>query len=90
MSIRRGTNTGLSDYSFPNPLKPKLILIIFKPSDLTSKKMQPETITKNNWLKLLKEIVTACLENRTKPTGTLCGQNAELFIVKTDGKSSYY
>jgi hypothetical protein len=37
-----------------------------------------------------KEIITVYYENNMKPINTLCGQNAELLIVKTDGTYSYH
>jgi hypothetical protein len=40
-----------------NPLKPKPMLIIFKHSILISKKTQPITITRINWLMLFKKIL---------------------------------
>jgi hypothetical protein len=50
-----------------NPLKPKLVEIIFKNSVRTAKKTQLFTITKINWLTLFKEIITVYSENYTKP-----------------------
>jgi hypothetical protein len=67
-----------------NPLKPKIVLI-FKNSVRTAKKTQLFTITKINWLTLFKEIIAVYSENNTKHINTLCGQNAELLIVKAGG-----
>jgi hypothetical protein len=56
-----------------------------KHSVLTSKKTQPITITKINWLTLFKEIIAVNSENHMKPIHSLCGQNAELLILKAGG-----
>jgi hypothetical protein len=64
------------------PLKPKLVLILFKNSVRTSKKTQPITITKISWLMLFKEIIAVYSEKHMKPINKICGQNAELLIVK--------
>jgi hypothetical protein len=53
-----------------NPLKPKLVEIIFKNSVRTAKKTQLFTITKINWLKLFKEIIAFYSEDHTKPINT--------------------
>jgi hypothetical protein len=50
-----------------NPLKPKLVYIIFKNSVRTSKRTPHFTITKINWLMLFKEIIVVYSENDTKP-----------------------
>jgi hypothetical protein len=55
-----------------NPSKPKLIQIIFKNSICTAKKTQHSTITKINWLILLKEIIAVYSENHMKPINTKC------------------
>jgi hypothetical protein len=55
-----------------NPLKPKLILIIFKNSGHTSKKTQHLSIIKINWLMLFREIIAVSAENHMKPTNTKC------------------
>jgi hypothetical protein len=47
-------------------------------------------MTTINWLTLFKEIIAAYPENHTKPINTLCGQNAELFIIKAGGTYSYH
>jgi hypothetical protein len=49
-----------------NPLKPKLVKIIFKNSVRTANKTQHFTITKINWLTLYKEIIAVYTENHTK------------------------
>jgi hypothetical protein len=47
-----------------------------------------------SWLRclliLLEEIIAIYSENHTKHTNTLCGQNAELLIVKAACKYSYH
>jgi uracil DNA glycosylase len=63
-------------------LKLKLILIIFNHSVLTSKKTQSITITNIILLMLFKEIIAVCSENNMKLINVLCGQNAQLLIVK--------
>jgi hypothetical protein len=52
-----------------NPLKPKLVEIIYKNSVRTSKKTRHFTITKINWL-TLKEIIAVYIENHTGPINT--------------------
>jgi hypothetical protein len=74
-----------SSQFFINPLKLKLILIVFKHSVRTAKKTQPITITRINWLMLFEEIIVVYSENHMKPIHTLCGQNEELSIVKEGG-----
>jgi hypothetical protein len=61
----------LPESSF-NPLKLKLVRIIFKYSVLTAKKTLLFTITKINWLTLFKEIIAVCTENHTRPINTKC------------------
>jgi hypothetical protein len=75
--------------SLLNPMKLKLVQIIFKNSVCTSKKTQDFFITKTSWLMLFKEIITAYFENRTKSINTLCEQNAEL-MVSPSGTYSYH
>jgi hypothetical protein len=65
-----------------NPLKPKLVQIIFKNSVRTAKKTPHFTITKINWLALFKEIIRVYTENHTKPINTKCRVN--------DCRSSWY
>jgi hypothetical protein len=38
---------------------------------------------------LFNKIIAVFSENHIKPTNTLCGQNAELLIVKTGGTYTY-
>jgi hypothetical protein len=64
-------------------------LKIFEYSARTSKKIQPITITKINWLMLLKEITTAYSKNYMKSINTLCGKkNSELLVLKAVGKQA--
>jgi hypothetical protein len=51
-----------------NPLRPKLVKIIFNNSVRTAKKTQHFTITKINWLMLSEEIIA--VEKHTKPIDT--------------------
>jgi hypothetical protein len=53
-----------------NPLKSKLVQVIFKNSVRTAKKTPHFTITKINRLTLFKEIIGVCSENHTKHTNT--------------------
>jgi hypothetical protein len=66
-----------------------LIQIIFKDSVPIAKKTQHFTITKINWLTLFKKIIAVYSENHAKLINTLCGQNAELYIVKAGGTYRY-
>jgi hypothetical protein len=68
-----------------NLLKPKLFQIIFKNSVRTAKKTLLFTITKINWLISFKEIIAVYSENHMKIINTLCGQDAELLVVKAGG-----
>jgi CRISPR/Cas system-associated protein Csm6 len=72
-----------------NTLKPKLVQIIFNNSVRTALKTQHFTITKINWLTLFRKIIAVYSENHTKPLNTMCGQNAELLIVKAGGTYGY-
>jgi hypothetical protein len=67
-----------------NPLKPKLVEIIFKNSVRTAKKTLHFTITKISWLTLFKEIIAICSENHTKPIRTKCR-----IVVKAGGVYRY-
>jgi hypothetical protein len=67
-----------------NPLKRKLIHILFKKSVRTSKRTPHFTITKINWLTLFKEIIAVYSDNHAKQI-----QNAALLTVKADGSYSY-
>jgi hypothetical protein len=49
-----------------NPLKPKLVYILFKNPVRTSKRTPHLTITKINWLTLFKEIIAVYSENQVK------------------------
>jgi hypothetical protein len=53
-----------------NPLKPKLVQIIFKNAVRTAKKTLHFTIKKINWLTLFKEIIAVYSENHTKHINT--------------------
>jgi hypothetical protein len=53
-----------------NPLKPKLVQIIFKNSVRTAKKTQLFTITKIKFLTLFDEIIAVYSENHTKNINT--------------------
>jgi hypothetical protein len=53
-----------------NPLKPKLVEIIFKDSVRTAKKTPHFAVTKINRLTLFKEIIGVYRENHTKPEST--------------------
>jgi hypothetical protein len=55
-----------------NPLKMKLIYILFKNSVCTSKRTPTFTITKINWLMPFKEIIAVYSENHAKPINTKC------------------
>jgi hypothetical protein len=55
-----------------NPLKMKLVNILVKNSVCTSKRTPNFTITKINWLMLLKEIIAIYSENHAKPINTKC------------------
>jgi hypothetical protein len=50
-----------------NPLKPKIIRVVFKNSVRTSKRPPHFTITKINWLTLFKEIIAVYTEKHTTP-----------------------
>jgi hypothetical protein len=52
--------------------------------------MQPITITKLNWLMVFKEIIAVYSEKYFKPMYTFCGQNSELFIVKSGNTYCYH
>jgi hypothetical protein len=53
-----------------NPLKPKLVEIVFKNSVRTAKKTLHFTITKINWLTLFKELIVVYCENYTNHINT--------------------
>jgi hypothetical protein len=73
-------------------LKPKLslILVSFKHSVGTSRKTQPVTVTKINWLMLFKGIINVYSDNLMKGVNVLCEKGAKLFIVKLGGKYNYH
>jgi hypothetical protein len=50
-----------------DPLKTKLVYVLFKNSVRTSKRTPTFTITKINWLMLFKEIIAVYSENHAKP-----------------------
>jgi hypothetical protein len=72
-----------------NPLKPKLIQIIFKHLVCTAKKTPHFLITKISCLMLLREIIAVYTENHTKSINILCDQYSELLTVKAGGTYSY-
>jgi hypothetical protein len=39
---------------------------------------------------LFKEVIAVYSDSHTKPINTLCGQNAELLIIKAGGTYSYH
>jgi hypothetical protein len=62
----------------------------FKNSVRTAKKTQRVSMMVIGWLTLFREITVVYSENHTKHINTLCGQNAEVFIVKAGGTCSYH
>jgi hypothetical protein len=56
--------------------------MLFKDSVRTAKKTLHFTITNINWLTLFKEIIAVCTENHTRTINIICGQNAQLQILK--------
>jgi hypothetical protein len=60
---------GLFNDAF-NPLKPKLVYILFTNLVRTLKRTPNFTITKINWLMLFKEIIAVYSENHAKPMNT--------------------
>jgi hypothetical protein len=55
-----------------NPLKPKLVSLIFKNSVRTSKRTPYLTITWIKWLTLFKEIIAVHIEYQTELINTKC------------------
>jgi hypothetical protein len=55
-----------------NPLKTKLVYILFKNSVRTSKTTPHFTTTTNNLLMLFKEIIAVYSENHANPINTKC------------------
>jgi hypothetical protein len=84
------SSSALVDVNMINPLKPKLVYIIFNNSVRTIKKTQPITIMRISRLMLFKEVIAVYGENHMKPINTLCGQKAELLFVKAGGTYSYH
>jgi hypothetical protein len=58
--------SNINKLKYVNPLKPKLFLITFKDSVLTSKKTQPVTIKKIKWLMLFKEKIAVYSDKHIK------------------------
>jgi hypothetical protein len=61
--------------------KLKVVLILFKNSVLTSKKIEAISITKLTWLMLFTETIFVYTKNHITATDAHCGQNAELLIA---------
>jgi hypothetical protein len=55
-----------------NPLKKKLVYVLFKITGRISKRTPNFTITKINRLMLFKEIIAVYREKNTKPINTKC------------------
>jgi hypothetical protein len=68
-----------------NPLKPKLIYIIYKNSVCTSKRTTHFTIRKIKFLMMFKEIIVVYNENCTESINTIC----RIMTAKADGIYSY-
>jgi hypothetical protein len=64
-----------------NPLKLKLVYVLFNNSVRTAKKTQHFTVTKIDRLTLFKEIIAVCGESNTKHTNT----KADLLFIEADG-----
>jgi hypothetical protein len=65
-----------------SPSKPKNIKMcnnLFR----TAKETQHFIITTTDWLRLFREVMAGCSENHEKHINTLCGQIAELLIIKS-------
>jgi hypothetical protein len=69
-----------------NPLKPKLVYILFKNSVRTSKRTPYFTITKINWLTLFKDVITLWSKIIQNPYI----QNSGLLTAKGAGTYSYH
>jgi hypothetical protein len=67
-----------------DPLKPKLVQIIFKHSVRTAKETHHVTITKISCLMTFKEIIVVYSEKNTKPINTIFVQKSELLKVKEE------
>jgi hypothetical protein len=68
------------------PLRPKRVQIIFKNLVFTAKKTLHFTITKINWLILLKEITGIKIDKYKKTVN----KKPELLIVKAGGMYGYH
>jgi hypothetical protein len=55
-----------------NPLRSKLVYIIFKNSGRISKRTPHFTITKIKWLMLFKQVIAVYSEKDKKPINTKC------------------
>jgi hypothetical protein len=64
--------------------------VIHKHSVPISNKTQRVSMTTISWSMLFKEIIAVYSENHTKPINTLCGQNADLLIIKSGGTHHYH
>jgi hypothetical protein len=53
-----------------DPLKPKLVTVVFNNSVRTSKRTTHFTITKINWLMLFKEMIAVYSEKHSNPFNT--------------------
>jgi hypothetical protein len=73
----------------PNRLNHKFICIMFKDSDPTTRKTHCVSVTKISWLKLFREKVAVCCENRTKPINTLWSKKTRFLIFKASGTHIY-
>jgi hypothetical protein len=60
----------MTEGAFFNPLKTKLVYILFKNSVRTSKRTPNFTITKINWLMLFREIIAVYSDNHAIPINT--------------------
>jgi hypothetical protein len=70
--ITKATRRHETENVYYNPLKPKLVQIMFNNSVRTAKKTRHFTITKISWLTLFKEIIAVYSENYTKPVSIKC------------------
>jgi hypothetical protein len=70
-------------YGSPDPLKTKLVELLFKNSVRTSKRTPNFTVTSINFLTLFKEIIAVYVENHPKPINTKCS------ITDSFGSYSY-
>jgi hypothetical protein len=78
--ILKKLHSGTLAERYFNPLKPKLVQIVFKNSVRTAKKTQHFTITKISWLTLFKEIAVYS-EKHKMPINTLRGQNTVFLML---------